>query len=372
MTDFANFKEYMTSKKAMQDKPKVCVDGDNIDVPTPKAKEDPLKKQTKARPQIKEEEGGEFHRQTLQEYLDAKKKPVSNPKEEEVPDYNGPQETRPPKDITKGKDWEAPHADKVGDVAPYKAANPGRPGSKGETGFGDLGDKGLIYKPDIAKANLPKTKTEQFIDSTKDMSLGEFTNFVTKQSQNIDEATMPFITAYQQGPIRPYPAETIRYLTALTSENPRVMENLIHEMRRSGQLEALIKAVLEYPDAYKNFAELLEGEGGEKRCKNLARALRQMSEAVGPAIGFDDDEEEGEFNPGNVKDDDGSDGSDEKEGGEEDPDAGLEGEEGEPEPEGGKGDEEDFGLEIGAPGADIGKPPKKPNLTKALESYGLA
>ena len=164
MSQFKKFDEYLNSKKTMQDKPKVCIDGDNLDLPPAKAKDDPRKSTPKKPKPVKE-------------YLGPSGKLVEKPKTSTVADYDGPNESKPPKSITSGKGWKALHAEPTGEPDPYKTPVGSKPGGKSETGFGELGDKSLIYKPDTAKAHPPKTQTEQFIEKTKGMSLGEFSNY---------------------------------------------------------------------------------------------------------------------------------------------------------------------------------------------------
>ena len=378
MSQFKKFDEYLNSKGTLSEKPKVTPDGDNIDVPASKikAKEDPTKKKSKARPQIKE-------------YLGPTGKLVEKPKVADVADYDGPNDTKPPKAVTSGKGWEAPHAEPADkEVSPYRSPIGSKPGANSEKGFGELGDQDLIYKPDTAKAKLPKTKTEQFMDKTKGMSLGEFTHYVLEQQPHDDE-NLPTVTAYQTGAIRPYPAETIRYVVALTEKSDRIMQNLIHEVRRSGQLKNLLTAIMDYPETYQELAGLLEGKDGMKRAQFLARAIRQMTEAVGPPMGFDDEGEE-DFNPGEVGDDEGderegdedlgSELGDEGMGDEDENDFEDEEEDEEPESAGEPNDDESFpspeGGDMGGQGSHGGpggmRPPrKKPNLSSAMESYGL-
>jgi hypothetical protein len=105
------------------------------------------------------------------EYVDDQGKLVEKPEVQTVADYKGP-------------DAKAPPGDKK--AAPYKPANDNTKSPTVDvekSGLGELGDNKLKYEPDTASDANGKvvqswTKTESFLNQTKDMSLANFTKFM--------------------------------------------------------------------------------------------------------------------------------------------------------------------------------------------------
>lgn len=301
MSKFAKFQEYLNSRGQCQDKGTVDASGDQLDAPMPKAKEDPRRKN---KPGKKPDQ--------VKEYLDQQGKLVDKGREEAVPDYHGQNPNSPPKSITKGKGWEALSASPAEDPKPYRAVSAGAPGARGrEEGFADAGDNRLVYKPGVSTGNSPyvpggkavagwegKTKTEQFIDATKNMSFSEFSEFMLKKSGSnlCVEGVVPPIKAHEAGNIYPHPAEAIRYLVALSARNQYVLENLVHSLKEAGLLGQLMQNLVEYQETYEQLVRIFEDEEtGMLNCRRLARAMNEsLREAVGPPIGVDDDEDEDE------------------------------------------------------------------------------
>lgn len=237
---------------------------------------------------------------------------TEKPKVKLVADYDGPTATAP---------------DQGKNPVSYKPANAALDPNKGkdETGFANLGGKNLVYNPDTKagdskstalgtqlKDNWPKLKSESWFEKTKKMNRNEFVKFVNEcNCSSVKEEELPTITATSTGAIRPFPPEAIRYVTALSTKNPKMLENLVHEMKRAGNLGALLQALLEHPESYENLTYLLGDEkDGPKRCRLLARS---MNEHVGPPMGDmgHDDEDDREEDPTHKDDqDDDSDMSD--------------------------------------------------------------
>ena len=258
MSKFPSFLEYLDTKGATQEKPKVDEKGDQIDMPTPKAKDDPHKRkpsrgkgtQGQKQPQVKE-------------YLDASGKLVEKPSPSM--DYRGPDPASPQK---AGKMEVGNPVDKP---APYKAPGSGRAG-KAESGLGDQGAAALVYEPkvDTTKTEIvpswPKGKdekaykvngmekqpqvkeykTERFIEKTKGMNLAEFAEFMIKEcgcGNVVENDSLPGITAYSTGKIYPHPEEVIRYIAALSQQRPALLEHLVYELKKIGTFPALLEAV---------------------------------------------------------------------------------------------------------------------------------
>ena len=342
------------------------------------------------------------------EYLDQKGTLVEKPKEEEVPDYHGKTPTSPPKSITKGKKWDAETAKPIDAVKPYKA--PGKDMTldnsmknlKDGEGLGAKGDKRLSYKPKLkagTSKNMTggkeingwekKTKTEQFIDKTKNMSFGEFTEYMKEHIGAGDDDDLPTVTSYVAGKFHPHPPEVINYITALSGKNGRVLEQLVHEIKKKGLLTQLVKAMMEHPETADVLTDLLnDDKDGPKHCRSLARSMdknyqgfiRQhadMFESVGPPFGGDDEDpspEEGEGQAGDLEDQPGGEDQPPEEGGEDQPD----GEEDQPPEEGGEDQpdgEEDQPPEEGEPedeeGAGEPPPPQKKPKKKFAHNHML-
>ena len=134
-----------------------------------------------------------------------------------------------------------------GSDKPYRAPGQGTGSNKGETGFADIGDKRLVYTPDTKTGDSPhvpggksaggwenKTKTEQFIDQTKNMTFSEFTQHMLKEGGFEPDDDLPTVTSYSTGKFHPYPPEAIKYVVVLADKNDRVLENLIHGMKDRG------------------------------------------------------------------------------------------------------------------------------------------
>ena len=170
------------------------------------------------------------------------------------------------------------------------------------------------------------------------------------------------VNAYAPGKFHPHPQEAMQYIVALAGKNDRILEQLIHTMKKEGLLGKLIKTVMEHPEAHDELANTFGDENdGPRHSRAFARALHKqhadfmdkqssMYESVAPPFGGDDDEfdgpEEGEGDAGELEDspDDGQeDGPPDGEEGDENQEGSPEGEEGdenqESPPEGEEGEE---------------------------------
>lgn len=177
------------------------------------------------------------------------------------------------------------------DAAPYRAGKDEKrmtmKGEKDGEGFADKGDKKLASdvenmckdKTDPVNGKKigtwPKTKTEQFVNKTKNLSLHEFQKFMQKRLKV--EGNIPPVTALAKGKIYPDPIETTRYVVALAASNSALMENLAHEIEQQEALGTLLSNILGNPKTYKILETVLK--------KSTAKKLYEV---VGKAIGFDD------------------------------------------------------------------------------------
>lgn len=328
----ARFREYLDSKGKTVEKAVVDDVADKVDVPKPKAKEDPHNdnKSKKKADQVKEAEEPKTSR--WQEYLNAKGKLV-DPKVAPVADYSGPDPSTPEGSggLKPSAGQPVPKSEKA---APYRAANSNESKGGAEKGFGDMGGKELVYEPNTETdgqnnyvpggKSIPSWggKTEAFLNTTKDMSLSEFTQHMLQECA-CETENLPKVTAMKRGGFHPNPVEAVKYVAALASKNDRVMESLVFEIKHQKALNQLLKQLLEHPETYDELTVLFEDIMlGESRCNAFARAMhfqhiRTLEERVGPPmVGVngekdedeDDDEEEGEDVP--TPEDDEMDGED--------------------------------------------------------------
>lgn len=320
-----SFQEYMKSSGATEKKAVVDPSGDQVDMPKPKAKDDPhhTNKKTKGEhPQVKE--GAEtdkydnvrkvkgqyvFDSETapqvkgdgklpfsksksydtkdgveqVKEYLASQGKLVTKPSEEMVADYHGPNPNAPTQAATSGKGWKGGTND--GSPSPYRAPgmSPNDDGPHG--GLGYMG--GTKYEPNTkggdsphvpggkSSSEWPGSKTEAFLNNTKDMSMQEFTAYM------LDECSCGSNNIV-----------AIKQLASAITECPKSMEVLVYELKQQGGLGMLVEMLMSHQETFTELNRVLaDEEEGKSRCHSLVRA---MTEAVGPPWGKDEDEDEDE------------------------------------------------------------------------------
>lgn len=198
-------------------------------------------------------------------------------------------------------DYKGPKADAPKGGKPYigKSIKPG------DKPLGELGCQETKYEPDTEKA-AKVTKTEGFINKTKNMSLAEFTKYMLEECGcgQVSGDDLPYVTAYSTGKIQPHPPEAIRYISALASKNSGILENLVSTMVSMGYLNTLLKTIFSYPQAYEELTSLFSDEKeGPDRCGSFVGAMNNsygkflsdqegLYESVSGPIGFESDDEE--------------------------------------------------------------------------------
>lgn len=247
---------------------------------------------------------------TWKEYIDAKGKTIETAPEEEIPDYKGPDSDAPEKAILpkgpEGKEIDAPKA--TGAPSPYKNGVNAKDPNKTEKGLANTGDEKLVYEPntkvDAKKlSSFAQKKTESFLNATKGMSNGEFLKYMLESCACEDMEEIPTVTAYTAGKFHPYPPEAIRYVLALAKSNPKVLENIIHEIKHSGLLGSTIEGIMDHPESYDHITSLLSDENGPIRAKALTNSMTDeyqsfmknqddLYESVAPPFGIHDSEED--------------------------------------------------------------------------------
>lgn len=211
---------------------------------------------------------------------------VGTPKVKLVADYDGPSSTKPPKS-------EVPYKTATGNIDPNKGSD--------KTGFANLGNKDLVYEPDCKGGNSKMTslgkeigndwpsKTESFLQKTKNMSASEFAQHILSELKTESIENLPTITANKAGRFHPDPSESIRYVVALIKNNSKLLEHFVYDVKRAGILDGLIETVFEHGESYKHLSALLESTQGAEKARSLARAI---FEHVGPPQGLDNMDDE--------------------------------------------------------------------------------
>lgn len=196
---------------------------------------------------------------TFEEYLDHKNQLKTSGTVKKVADYDGPENMS------------------------TVAKNP----NKAEKGFADEGDKKLIYTPDVetpAKvgeggtktATWPKTKTQEWLDQTKGLSLSEFTKNITKN-------------------INPTNLKSVHETVSNCKTDKKYVENLVREFKRTGLLKQLVAEMLQHKESFDVLAKLMEKDEQVSR-----RLVRSFNELAGLDLGLpapkDKSEKFGKFN----------------------------------------------------------------------------
>jgi hypothetical protein len=294
---FSKFSEYLNGRGKLVEKPKVKQIANDLEA-TPN-KPPKAKRGIKGGQQAQIKEGNQM-------------KIVKRPPTALVP--KGPKPTTtPPTAITKGKNWDAKAPATNQTPKPYAAPACSGKATKGESGLGDKGD--TKYEPDMKLGNSPhipggkndkgwETKTEQFMTKTRSMSMSEFAQFM-KEDCDVDA---PLV---------------IMDLVTRSKNSPRVIEALVHEIKRQGLFPQMLEAISAHAE------------------------FKQWLEAVAPPFGMDDEEDEEFPDDEEGLEDDEEDDEEDLEGDEEDleddeedDEEDLEGDE-----EGLEDDEEDLGDE---------------------------
>lgn len=234
---------------------------------------------------------------SFKEYLNKDGKTQEKPIVDAMAD-TAPEPTKsPPEAKTKGKGWEANVKDGNGKPSPYKAPGTEKKGiivaDGGEQGKGlaDQGDKKLEYNPKVkenptysnwdTETSWPKTKTEDFIDRTKSMSLPEFAKHMIDAAKPGDDA--PTVFAPREGRFRPNPYESVRYVAHLAMNNEQVMESLVMEFVRREGLPKLMEELFKHRKSYEEAVSAID-------CDRFLNTIREMTSP--PASETEGEEEE--------------------------------------------------------------------------------
>ncbi len=211
--------------------------------------------------------------QKFLEYLNAKSGSKKDDASEKptiakVADYTGPSNNTPPQGGPgyAPKNGKAPKGSESDDL------------EKG--GFAKKGDKKLVYEPKTENTydrERVKTKTQEWLDKTKGLSLSEFAQEI-KSSATVEGKS---------------PTNNIRQTVANCRLNPSLIESLLREFKRAEMLESVVAQLFQHPEAYREFAKLMEGS--DEGILVARRLVRAVNEIVGPpAHELDDEDENGE------------------------------------------------------------------------------
>lgn len=328
MAKFPSFLEYLNDKGSVVEKPETetVADYHGKEEKTPPGSKVPYKTPVENKKPAKGETGFADMGDQKLNY-----KPETNIKYEAKPDVMKEYVNEKGKVMEKARtdikaDYEGKKVKAPKDGKPYISE---KKVSKKELagGLAKLGDKDLEYVPDTTKAKKV-TKTEGFLNKTKGMNLAEFTKYMLEECGcgQVNDDTLPFITAYTTGKFQPHPPEVIKYITVLADKNNGILENLVNQVISMGYLNKLMKAIFEHPQAYEELTNLLGDEDGDKRCKSFVGAMGNsyskfladqddLYESVSSPMGFDmedmeDEDSEDESSEEEIMDDEESEDSD--------------------------------------------------------------
>jgi hypothetical protein len=221
--------------------------------------------------------------QRFKEYLndkgDLQKKPIVDPDADTGP--SGKSSPRPPKAVTKGKNWKNMEAAQINDggdgtkPAPYMApgTDPGMETADGDKGkadpLGQKGDRSLVYKPKTEDQTLKmkklhnttpeKTKTEEFLNITKGLSPERYAEYILRKT---DAKSVKQVI------------ETVEII----NKNELLVETFVREMKRKGDFVKLVEAVLAQPETYGEIATALASPSkGKNVAHQLAKAVNEIT-----------------------------------------------------------------------------------------------
>lgn len=226
----------------------------------------------------------------FQEYLnnknDLQKKPTVDGRADTGP--SGKAAPKPPKAATKGKNWkdfevgEGAQVDDNGNGAknvPYSApgTDPGlqhAADAKGEKSpvkgpysdpLGGKGPKDLIYNPKTMDQALKMkklgedNKTETFLNTTRNMSPEDYAAYILNQTnaKGIKKVL-----------------ETVEII----NKDELLIEAFVREMKRKGDFQPLISAILSHPETYAEIAIRMANEShGKDIARKLAKAINEIT-----------------------------------------------------------------------------------------------
>jgi hypothetical protein len=230
----------------------------------------------------------------FQEYLNSKsdlqKKATVDGRADTGP--SGSASPKPPKAATKGKNWknfeveEGAQVDDNGNGAknvPYSApgTDPGlqhAANGKGEKSpvkglysdtLSSKGSKDLVYNPKTMDQALKMkklrdttpedNKTESFLNKTRDMSPEDYASYILKQTNAKGIKNI---------------IETVEII----AKDELLIEAFVREMKRKGDFQPLISAILSHPETYAEIAIRMANEShGKDIARKLAKAINEIT-----------------------------------------------------------------------------------------------
>ena len=179
-----------------------------------------------------------------------------------IADYEGKESLSPPTE--KGK------------ASPYKPAKEFKNPNKTEKGLADSGDSDLVYEP---KTKLAKKELGHYPKSENKLSPAKFVEKMSKiASLKSENANLPKLSSNN-----PHPSEVINFLTECAKSNVKVVENLIHDAKRSGLLYSILECAVSIPETYEILLDIL------KENKKVTNKFSKLMEEVAPPMEFDDE-----------------------------------------------------------------------------------
>lgn len=204
------------------------------------------------------------------EYINRKGKVDKVAKIEKVASFNGKVDAAP---VREKKSKEAGGHGQVSKPKKYKNGVDKDPNAgQLKNGLADKGDKSL--KMNIADGNsgefkkVAKTKMQEWIDKTKNMSLAEFTQNLRKDS----------IRGLEECDCQELPHNSIKETVNACKCNPKFISDLVREMKRNDLLEILTTEMIQHEKTLETLEKIMESNDFLNK---------RISEMVSPPIGLD-------------------------------------------------------------------------------------
>ena len=224
----------------------------------------------------------------FQEYLERNKKLRTTAHVKKIADFEGKVDAKPSKEV-KHKDAGGKGQD--GEVKPYKSGSDAKDPNKNKMkdGFAEKGDKKLNYQPDTFNGknkgeegvpggkkaiSWPKTKTQEWVDKTKRMSLSEFTKKIRGE----------VLDGLNECSCQETPHDSIKETIDICKCNERYIPALVREMKRNGLFEKLMQEMVNHTETFDALAKFMENE---VYARKLAKAMNEM--VAGPMSNEDGD-----------------------------------------------------------------------------------
>lgn len=199
------------------------------------------------------------------EYLVSKNKTITTAPVEKVAEFKGTQPSKPEKEK---KDKDCGGSGQIGTPYAYKSGSDAKdPNKEDKSGLAYKGDNKLKYEPKTEEApkkvpSWPKTKMQEWLEKTKNMSTAEFAkNIKSNIQKGLDECQQPL--------------ETVKNAVKICKCNEQHVSVLVRELKRNQMFESFFNEMIQHPECYKIIANLMENEFHSKK---LMKAMNELAD----------------------------------------------------------------------------------------------